>query len=47
MRRRDFCKDRGHSWQVRAVFYLRKCGRMCPTICGRASPAELFYFQLA
>jgi hypothetical protein len=25
-----------HSWQVRAVFCVRKCGRMYLTICGRA-----------
>ena len=30
-----FCKEQEHSWQVRAVFCVRKCGRMYPTICGR------------
>ena len=46
MRRRDFVKTGGRSWQVRVVFCLRKCGRMYPSICGRAA-AELSYFQLA
>ena len=36
MRRRDFVR-REHSWQERAVFCIRECGRMYPTICGGLS----------